>query len=183
MKKLFLTLGLLFFFTAVFSQENSDYKLWSSTHPLTVNDLGIKKSNTGADLCFAQFNMQYSVKGFDFLTKNFNKKVQTFFIRSGSWINPSDNVEYSLRYQQTLFDLYELYTRKFRKELRENRKQFLKGLAFVQEINSKITADLSRRRLQYESETRSGRDGEKQSLWEQQIQKELDDLAEFDYNR
>jgi hypothetical protein len=182
MKKLILILIIICFFITGSTQENSDYLLWNSKNKLTINDFGIKKSDSYSESSFAQFTMEYEVKGLNFLTKNFNKKVKTLFIKSASWINPLQDVELSLRYQQTLFDLYEIYTRRFRKELSDNRKQFIKGLSFVKEIDSKIMADLSKRRLQYDSETKNGKDNEKQAVWEQQIKQELDELSDFDYN-
>ncbi len=110
-----LTIG---FLMTGFSQENPDFLLWSSSHKLTIDDFGIKKSDSNSGLSFAQFSMDYSVRGFDFMKKNFNKNVKNAIIKSASWIDTTQNVEYSLRYQQTLFDMAEIYTRRFRKELR-----------------------------------------------------------------
>jgi hypothetical protein len=183
MKKLFiftLTIGL---FLKGYSQDNPDFLLWSSTHKLTIDDFGIKKDNSSSGLSFAQFSMDYSVNGFDFLTRNFNKKVKNNMLKSASWIDTTQNVELSLRYQQTLFDLLEIYTRKFRKELRDNRRQIAKGLSIVQEINSKVSSDFAKRRLEYDKETNSGTNTEKQLIWEQQIRQELLELSDYEYDK
>lgn len=175
-----LTIGL---FINGFSQDNSDYLLWSSSYKLTTDDFGIKKNDKNSGLSFAQFSMEYSVNGFDFMTKNFNQKVKNTIIKPASWIDTTQNVDLSLRYQQTLFDIAEIYARRFRKELRENRKKIAKGLTIVQEINSRISSDFAKRRLQYDSETNSGINNEKQLVWEQQIEQELLELADYEYDK
>jgi len=175
-----LTIGL---FMNGFSQDNPDFLLWSSSHKLAIDDFGIKKNDSNSGLSFAQFSMEYSVSGFDFMTKNFNKKVKNTIIKSASWIDTTQNVELSLRYQQTLFDIAEIYTRRFRKELRENRKQIANGLTIVQEINSRISSDFAKRRLQFDSETNSGTNIEKQLIWEQQIKQELLELSDYEYDK
>jgi hypothetical protein len=55
MKKILTILFTIGIFTFGFSQENSDFILWSSSHKLTINDFGIKKGNSKSGLCFAQF--------------------------------------------------------------------------------------------------------------------------------
>jgi len=134
-------------------------------------------------LSFAQFSIEYSVNGFDFLTRNFNKKVKNTMIKSASWIDTSQNVALSLRYQQTLFDIAEIYSRRFKEELSENRRQIAKGLSIVQEINARISSDFAKRRLQYDTETNSGADNEKQLIWEQQIRQELLELSDYAYDK
>ena len=74
--KLRLTICLLGLILTGFAQENPDYLLWSPTKKISLADFGIKKSNAASSASFAQFTLDYSVNGFDFLTKNFNKKVK-----------------------------------------------------------------------------------------------------------
>jgi len=69
------------------------------------------------------------------MRKNFNNKVRNCFIKSTSWIDTTTNVSNSLRYQQTLFNICEIYTRKFRKELKENRKKIVSGTQFADKLN------------------------------------------------
>ncbi len=165
------------------AQDNPDYLLWNASHKLSVNDFGIKKGNSVSGLCFATITLDYNVNGFDFMTKNFNKKVRNFIIKSASWIDTTQYVDASLRYQQALFDIAEIYTRQFRKELKENRKQIAKGLSIVEEINAKISSEFAKRRLQFETETNTGNEADKLLQWEQQIQQELNALGDYEYNR
>lgn len=117
--------------------------------------------------------------GFDFLTKNFNNKVHNYFIKTASWLDTTANVAASLRYEQTLFDLCEVYTRQFRKSLRENRKKIASGLAFVNNLNAEAMAGFSSRRIAYDSETKFGTDPEQQERWARIIKTELAGLKDF----
>ena len=102
--KLRLTICLWCLMLVGVAQENPDYLLWSSTKKLNLADFGIKKNSANSGTSFAQFTLDYSVNGFDFLTKNFNKKVRNSMIISASWIDTTANVDASIKYQQTLFD-------------------------------------------------------------------------------
>jgi hypothetical protein len=127
--------------------------------------------------------MDYQLNGFDFLTKNFNKKVRNRFIRTASWIDTTTNAQQSLLYQQTLFDICEIYTRQFRKALRENRKKIAKGTKIAEELNNQFVADFARRRIDYDRETKFGSDELKQKEWESKINKELAELSDYAYDK
>lgn len=158
---------------------NDNLVFWSSTKKLTIDDFGIKTRDQETNTSFAQFSLDYQVGGFDFMTKNFNKKVRNYLIKSASTIDTTEDVSISLRYQQTLFDICEIYTRQFRKALKENRKKIASGIQFVDGLNQKVMTDLANRRVLYDKETNYGTISEKQKEWEQMIQKELADLDEF----
>jgi hypothetical protein len=151
---------------------------WSETRKLNVDDFGIKRSNESTP-SFAQYSISYEVNGFDFLTRNFNKKVRNYMIVSASWLDTTQNVSETLRYQQTLFNISEIYTRKFRKEIKENRKKILRGVQFVEEMNRKIMSEFSKRRISYDQETQYGTLEERQLFWEKQIAKELAELKHY----
>lgn len=165
----------------LFAQSVSDSNLifWSSTKKLTADDFGIKTQNQETNPSFAQFSVDYQVGGFDFMTKNFNRKVRNYLIKSASTLDTTSDVAASLRYQQTLFDICEIYTRHFRKALKENRKRIASGTHFIDELNQTAMTDFANRRVQYDSETNFGTIEEKQIEWENIIKKELNDLREF----
>ncbi|GAB1404231.1 MAG: hypothetical protein PHX54_01680 [Lentimicrobiaceae bacterium] len=155
---------------------------WSATNKLTTDAFGIKISNR-ENSSFAQFSVDYQVNGFDFMTKNFNNKVRNYIIVSASWIDTTSNVSESLRYQQTLFDLCEIYTRQFRKGLKEKRKKIASGTQFVEELNQEIMTEFSNRRIVYDRETNYGLLTDKQLIWENQIQKELEELKDYAFDK
>jgi hypothetical protein len=181
MKQYFSLIFIFVFVTASFGQSssNDNYIFWSSKHKFTVNDFVIKTKDLETTPSFAQFFVDYKVGGFDFMAKNFNKKVRNYMIKSASWIDTTYEVDASLKYQQTLFDICEIYTRRFRKDLKENRKKIASGTQFIDELNSKTMTDFSNRRVVYDRETKFGSNSDEQVKWELQIQKELDELKEF----
>jgi hypothetical protein len=113
------------------------------------------------------------------MTRNFNKKVHNCIIRSASWIDTTYDVKTSLRYQQTLFDLAEIYARHFRKDLKENRKKLATGTEFVKELSTNAMTDFAKRQVDYVSDTRFGTNSVMQERWEGIIKLELDALKEF----
>ena len=183
--KFMMKIGILIFllqpYNILFGQstKNDNLVVWSSTRKLTIEDFLIKTKNGETNTSFAQFSVDYQVNGFDFMTKNFNKKVRNYFIKSASWIDTTSNVSNSIRYQQTLFDMCEVYTRKFRKALKEHRKKTASGTQFVEELNQKVMTDFSIRRIEYDRESNFGQISEKQTEWESQIHGELAELKEF----
>jgi hypothetical protein len=168
-------------FNFLFGQTVPDDNLvfWSSTRKLKAADFVIKTKTGETSPSFAQFSIDYKISGFDFMTKNFNKKVRNYLIKSASWIDTTTDVSISLRYQQTLFDISEIYTRQFRKSLKENRKKIASGTQFIEGLDQKAMTDFSNRRVSYARETNFGRTSDKQAEWEFQIQKELNELKEF----
>lgn len=54
---------------------------WGGLKKCSGWSFGIKTRQTDNPTTFAQFSVNYQVTGFDFLTKNFNKKVQNYFIK------------------------------------------------------------------------------------------------------
>lgn len=169
-------------FNIFHSQTNDDnLVLWNPNKKLTIDDFGIKTTKENGQISYGQFSIDSNIKGFDFLTKNFNKKVRNYFIKSASWIDTTKDVEISLKYQQTVFDISEIYAREFRKELKNKRKQIFKGFQILDELNQKSTTDFSNRRLQYDNETNYGTIADKQIEWEKQIQKELEESKEYSY--
>jgi hypothetical protein len=183
-KNLLLTYFLLLITAATsWGQLNDDYLLWSPSRKLTLDDFTIKTQKLETTTSFGQFSISYQVNGFDFLTKNFNKKVLNRFIKAASWMDTTINVQQSLAYQQTLFDMCEIYTRQFRKALKENRKTIAKGTAIADELNNRFMTDLAKRRIDYDRETKFGSDEPKQKEWESQINKELTELSEYAYEK
>lgn len=97
MKRIYITSIFLLLSKIIFSQttSNDNYVSWNATRKLTINDFTIKTSNKTTP-SFAQFSVDYEVRGFDFMTKNFNKKVHNYVIKSASWIDTTFDVKRGL---------------------------------------------------------------------------------------
>lgn len=165
------------------AQTNSNYLLWNAEHKLTVDDFLIKTKELETSASYAQFSLDYQVGGFDFFARNFNKKIKNNFIKSASWIDTTIDFSQTLIYQQTLFNISEIYARQFRKALKENKRKLLTGMTILQQLNEQFTFGFSKRRIDYDSETKSGSNELIQKQWEFQIQKELTELGNFSYDK
>ena len=113
------------------------------------------------------------------MPKSYKKKIKNYFIKSASWIDTTFNADSSLRYQQTLFNLSEIYTRRFRKLVYENRRKLVYGRLKIEELNAMAMTDYSKRRVEYDIATDFGRIDSVQKVWEQIIRDELNKLQSF----
>lgn len=159
-------------------ESKSDKISWTANQPLQLSDFSIKTAAANEPSSHAEFSITYKAGGKELLSSNLNKRVLNEFIRSGSWIDTTQDVQQALRYQQASFDLCEVYVRQFRKALYDNKPK-IKRLSFVDELNETYTNAYSKRRLEYDLETKAGTDLAAQEKWEAVIQKELDQLKEY----
>ena len=183
MQRLLFVLIALCCYLPTYAQGGKNLRLWSATNRLTTDDFEIKTAKQEALSSFAQFSLDYEVRGINLFTRNFNKKVRNYLITSASWIDTTANVAHALRYQQTLFDISEIYVRKMRKALKENKTRITKATTLAKELNTQYSAEFSKRRLAYDSEISYGSNEAKQNEWEAQIQKELEELKDFAYDK
>lgn len=184
--KLTIILFALSISTMLSAQKQSDLDLlyWSAKEKITLDDFGIKTNDASMGLSSVGFSLEYNVHGLSFTTKNFNKKVRHCMVRSASQIDTSDDVDRYIQFQQTLFDITEIYVRQFRKALRENRKKLLFKTDVAEELKDQIIGiDLEYRKAAYTNETNSAKDELKQKEWEKTIQKELNELSDYAYEK
>lgn len=104
--------------------------------------------------------------------------VTTVFDKKKSWVSASAQTDQELKYYQTMFDLYELHSRKLRKEYKETKMGIDPNKTF-QEKYSLAIAELDEHMREYNEETRSGADATALNEWSQDIKKELQALAAF----
>ncbi len=156
-------------------------KRWSSDNKLTVDDFKIKISDENSDFIYSQFAINHEIGGFDFFTKNLNQKIHNIFLGNASWIDTTkiESLEKYIEYQQLQFDIAEIYTRKFRKEVLKNKNEIMKGFEIVKQIDNQIMTGLSEERLRFIKETESGRNLIKLQEWREKIASDLNELNEF----
>lgn len=183
-KRLFTLTFFLLVFAAAYSQKKDDDRVyWNDRQKLIVDDFGIKTKNLESGATSADFAIDYDVSRFNFVSKNFNKNVRNYMVKSTSQIDTTGNVRQYLLYQQTLFDLSEVYARELRKALKENRKLLISGTKVADELNWKVMSEFLDRRSKYTQETNSAGDPVKQKEWEDQIAYELNELKDYVYGK
>ncbi len=174
-------IGLIVYSNLLVSQECTELT-WRTGERLTPNDFCIKVANSNSPI-FGQFNLSYQPPAFGLFSNNFNKKVTNILIRNASWIDTTyDEIDETIRYQQILFDMAEVYCRKFRQRMLEQKKKIALGIDFVENINSEIMKEFSVKRAAFELEYADGNDETVKLKWEEWIKVELDRLSKFDYD-
>lgn len=162
------------------SITDSNYIFWSKERRLNRNDFQIKVAHVASSYSYAQYSFDYKINGALFgLPKDYKKKIRNYFIKSASWIDTSYDVSTSIRYQQTLFDLAEIYVREFRKLIYTNRKKITWGKLKIDELNAEAMTAFSNRRVQYDFATNFGSIADKQKEWEILVANDLDKLKDF----
>jgi hypothetical protein len=167
-----------------FSQRSgidTSFIFWSKNRPLQESDFKINVEHFCSSHSFARYSWDYDVKAnFAFgLPKDYKKRIRNYFIKNAAWLDTTYDVDVSIKYQQTLFNLAEIYVRKFRQDVYLNRKKVARGKISINELNAEESRKFTNRRIQYDIETNFASVPDTQQQWEKQIQKELDDLKDF----
>lgn len=157
----------------------SDYELKLSDFQSTATQIGGTNSYslhmpTGIDFAFSMSNLEFS------FTKNFNAKVSNVFKRNASAIVALDteNAENIVKFANYQFDLSELYARKFRKRIFEEKATF-SGVHFFKPIYDAIQEEFSKRLTNASKETDLGRKSEKLNVLHQEVNHEIESLSDF----
>lgn len=145
----------LFIFLFVFGLSNLAIAQntidWSPDYKLQLSDFQSPGTEIGSNLysihspAGMDFSFQMSLAQFMF-TKNFNSKVNCTFQKSAASITAPDtkSAELLLHFAQYGFDLAELYARKFRKELHDNKGTF-SDINYVKPIYEQIQNEYAKR--------------------------------------
>lgn len=176
----------LFFalFTSSFFQSQvlkTDELIWDQSRKLNVEDFHIK-TDDALNPIKSTVIISWELMGFSVFNKNFNKNVINKIIKSASIVKPDlPNVEQLIDYQQTTFDLAEIYARKMRKDLYVNKSKLWKGFDFASGILNEHLNEFHRVQLLMDRQTNSGNDTEKLKYWKDLIKAELIKNEQYDY--
>jgi len=154
---------------------------WSNKYRLSKDDFQGVAPNTGSfQAASGSFYVEYKIGGLNLITsRNLNKNVTCYFQKDASYIDDGDeaSTQKIIRYQQLLFDLYELQARNLRKKFFEERKTVLtKGPA---QLREEVDSEHAKLISKVESETNQGSESQKTKEWEEWVKNELEVLADF----
>lgn len=174
---------LLLITNLAFAQSKID---WDSDYRLQFSDFvlpGVEIGNGDIYRIYsgATFGFGFRMSSYEYMfTRNFNDKVECHFNTQSAALTAPDSVfAYNLlAYAQFSFDLSELYTRKFRKEIYENKSTFSSYEIFLEAFN-KWNNEYSKRYATVGQETDLGQKKEQLELLHHQVLKEIEELSEF----
>jgi hypothetical protein len=179
MRKFLLTLTLLLIGFTSFSQAKTE---WKDGYQLSVLDFRADPPKNREEqgqtyYLAANLDFSYVTSSYESMrTKNFNKFVTAYFIPDSSWLQQGEGTEIMLKYAQMDFDLLELYARKYRKRLFEE-KNALSNPGFFQQAHDKIMAEMTKRHREMQNAVAES--DAKGAAYHEQILKEIGALAEF----
>lgn len=178
MKYFLLTLTFIAISTTSFSQAlSADTLHWVDYRQLTWNDF---KGEPIENIGFAGQTSMVMLANFQKISLIFptTAKVVTVFDRKNSWTSMAGRTNNALRYYQITFNLYEVYTRKLRKEFKNTKFGLNPTKVFNEKYNAALT-ELTDRNKQLMIETRMGQDSLEVKKWNKIITLELKELEEY----
>lgn len=183
--KFLLILSCLFFLSVFSPVSGQNIFDWSPDYKLTKSDFMGTKGDVSSDVftvhAASTINFSYQMSNYEFmLTKNFNSKVSTTFNRTASFIIAPDSTTENklINFAQAEFDLQELYARKFRKSMFENKKAF-SDPGFYQKLYDQVMEDYTVKVSELSQLTNLGMAETRLAEQHRQILDEIITLSEF----
>lgn len=179
----FLPLLLLFFAGNIDAQNTIE---WDGKYQLQLSDFASPATQVGSGNVYSlhtvsgpEFAFYMSNAEFMF-TKNFNAKVSCNFKRDAAVLTApdSDSVKYLIDFARFEFDLSELYARKLRKKLYEE-KQAFSNVSYMKPLSEENQAAYAKQHGQASQITDLGRKTEKLSELHQMVLQEIETLSDF----
>ncbi|WP_163323551.1 hypothetical protein [Draconibacterium mangrovi] len=154
---------------------------WSADYQLQKSDFQAKAPNSGQmQTASGSFSVEYETGGLNLvMNRNMNESVSCHFQKDASYID--DGTEEAtarlLRYEQLIFNLYEIQARNIRKKFFEERKTMLtKGPS---ELHLQAYAEHAKLLSRVESDTFNGTLDSEIDKWMKWSLEELDKLGDF----
>jgi len=154
---------------------------WSADYRLKASDFqGKAPDSPQLESASGSFSVTYEFGGINLITtRNLNKYVSALFQRNASYIAQADEAttQRLLKYQQLIFNLYELQARRLRQKFFENRRILLTKGASV--LHQEVAAEHAELLEKIQDETFYGSSSEEIARWNQWVLQELDQLSDF----
>lgn len=159
---------------------------WSPDYELTFEDFLSKKTKIGYGDTYqinstAGMGFSFQMTNYEWMfTKNFNSRVTSTFNKNAAvLVAPNLDIANSLlAFANYQFDLVELYARKFRKKLYENKSAFTNP-SFLEPIYNEIQAELNERHAEAGELSNLGIKSEVMKELHQEVLVEIASLGDF----
>ncbi len=160
----------------IINPENYEKEiLWHPNRPLTIADFkgSIDKRPFQAT---TYSGITYYASG-NPISGKVTLTVKSLFDCHLSYFKPSDIDNYILKHEQLHFDITEIYTRQFRREIIESNMSYKEFNTIHQELFSSILKELSLKQDEYDAEVYADRS--LQEKWNKWVAKTLDELKDY----
>lgn len=165
---------------SVFANAQNNIE-WLAGYKLTKDDFQADAPNSGQmQTASGSFYVEYETGGLNLvLNRNLNENVSCYFQKDASYIDngTEEATARLLRYQQLVFNLYEIQARNIRKKFFEERKQLLtKGPSG---LHQEAYAEHAKLLSKVESDTFNGTLDSEIDKWMNWSLEELEKLSDF----
>lgn len=180
------SLILIVFFSSIFFAQAQQKLEWDGVYQLQLSDFQASSTQIGDSKIYSI----HSASGLDFafhmtnaefmFTKNFNQKVSCYFNRSAASIVAPDSLfaEDLVNFARYEFDLAELYARKLRKRLNEEKGTF-SDVSFFKPVYEQIHGEFNERHSNAGRITDLGRNRQALAALHQEVNQELTALSVY----
>ncbi|WP_158860917.1 hypothetical protein [Lunatibacter salilacus] len=158
---------------------------WSPDYQLGIQDFASPKTKVGAQSNYinssAQMDFSFQMSNAEFMfSKNFNTKVNTIFVPEAAVIlaDSESSMKKLLNFARYEFDLIELYSRKFRKSMYDNKGAF-SSISFFEPLYYELQKELAGRHSDAAEETNLGFVEDRLVTLHGEVKRELHELADF----
>ena len=182
--KTVLTLTFLLTLSKTFSQSTLE---WRSEYQLILADFQSPQTEIDSNLTTyaiysgSNVDFSYQMSSYELMfTKNFNSKVKATFNRKAAVISAPDSIvaNQMVKFGQYTFDLAELFARKFRKKIYEEKGSF-SDASFFLKIFDVLQDEMNAENARVSKLTDLGRKEELLMQEQQQIISEINGLSDF----
>ncbi len=151
---------------------------WADTTKLSWNDFQGKpaKESKAASEIVVQLQVKFHEEQ---ILKSASATVECYMDKKASWIKKAQAKPLLLSYNQTLFNIYELYARILRKDFTGADFNGENPAEAVDSIYKARTEELSKITVRYKRESAMGTKSKKVKEWSDKIDAELKELEEF----
>jgi hypothetical protein len=155
-----------------------DIVRWTDTTKLSWNDFQGKPPKDAKANSEIVIQLPAKFHEAKFLTSA-STTVECYVDKKASWVRKSQAKTQLLLYNQTLFNLYEVYARKLRKNFVETDFSIENPAGVFDSIYQAHTAELSKVAARYRRESGTGTKNKKIKEWSEKISAELKELDKY----
>lgn len=178
-------LVLLIALSVSFSSNSQSILAWSPDVTLSLADFQSSETEIGGNLyslySTSKIDFAFQMSNYEFmLTKNFNDKVKCTFNRASAYLTAPDDTtaQQLIRFAQFDFDLAELYARKIRQRLYEEKGAF-SNASFFMPVFNQLEQERADRHAKAAKATDIGRKEQLLREFHQQVRRELEEYPDF----
>ncbi|MHB8580071.1 MAG: hypothetical protein ACYDA4_09455 [Ignavibacteriaceae bacterium] len=162
--------------------NSNEYLYWSNTSKLTWDDFqGIPIDLSGKTASGIHVYNPATIEKENIFTPAKLTAICVFDKRT-SWVNEKVATKSLLLYDQVIFDIYELYTRKLREEFSKTDFNIDNYKVKFRQLTEKNNRELIKNIEQFRKDTSSGQIAEATILWNYKISNELNRLEKYNSN-